>query len=63
MTRLECRRVLAEHADTKVLLCSRDGARGEAAAAELGAAFSPARVVLVHVTPRVPAITRLECLL
>ena len=47
MTRLECRRVLAEHADTKVLLCSRDGARGEAAAAELRAAFSPARVVLV----------------
>ena len=42
-----CRRVLAEHADTKVLLCSRDDARGEAAAAELRAAFCPARVVLV----------------
>ena len=39
--------MLAEHADTKVLLCSRDDARGEAAAAELSAAFSPARVVLV----------------
>jgi len=42
-----CRRILAEHTDTRVFLCSRDAGKGQAAAAELAAEFGGARLCLV----------------
>ena len=41
-----CRRILAEHTDTRVFLCSRDAGKGQVAAAKLAAEFRGARLCL-----------------
>mmetsp|Transcript_11486 Transcript_11486/g.33857 ORF Transcript_11486/g.33857 Transcript_11486/m.33857 type:complete len:344 (-) Transcript_11486:102-1133(-) len=43
-----CERILSEHEDTRVFLCSRDNGRGEAAAAALSKKFSPERVEAIQ---------------
>jgi NAD(P)-dependent dehydrogenase (short-subunit alcohol dehydrogenase family) len=43
-----CERILSEHADTHVFLCSRDSQKGQHAASQLASSFSPDRVDLIQ---------------